>query len=287
MSGLYNPNFSPSPVRAAAASAQIRGTPSSEMDSQYLSELLAERQKLGPFMQVLPTCNRLLNQEILRVSGMLSNQGFGDFDRLRHRSPSPMAPSNLMSNVPGTGLGGWNGLQQERLCGTPGMTMDWQVAPASPTSYTVRRILRLEIPVDTFPNFNFVGRLLGPRGNSLKRVEATTGCRVFIRGTGSIKDPDKEEKLRGKPGYEHLYEPLHILIEADLPANIVDIRLRQAQEIIEELLKPVDESQDYVKKQQLRELALLNSNLREESPGPSGSVSPFNSGGMKRAKTGR
>lgn len=49
----------------------------------------------------------------------------------------------------------------------------------------------------------------------------------------------KEEKLRGKPGYEHLYEPLHILIEADLPANIVDIRLRQAQEIIEELLKPV------------------------------------------------
>ena len=49
----------------------------------------------------------------------------------------------------------------------------------------------------------------------------------------------KEEKLRGRPGYEHLNEPLHILIEADLPANIVDIRLRQAQEIIEELLKPV------------------------------------------------
>lgn len=62
---------------------------------------------------------------------------------------------------------------------------------------------------------------------------------MFIRGKGSIKDPDKEEKLRGRPGYEHLNEPLHILIEADLPANIVDMRLRQAQEIIEELLKPV------------------------------------------------
>lgn len=49
----------------------------------------------------------------------------------------------------------------------------------------------------------------------------------------------QEDKLRGRPGYEHLNEPLHILIEADLPANIVDIRLRQAQEIIEELLKPV------------------------------------------------
>ncbi|RXH82038.1 hypothetical protein DVH24_036379 [Malus domestica] len=310
MSGLYNPNFSP----ARAASPQIRSTP--DVDSQYLSELLAEHQKLGPFMQVLPICSRLLNQalppfmerllpslepetyrswakalaiapKILRVSGMMSNQGFGDFDRMRHRSPSPMASSNLISNVTGTGMGGWNGLPQERLGGPHGMTMDWQGAPASPSSYTVKRILRLEIPVDTYPNFNFVGRLLGPRGNSLKRVEATTGCRVYIRGKGSIKDPDKEEKLRGRPGYEHLNEPLHILIEADLPANVVDLRLRQAQEIIEELLKPVDESQDFIKRQQLRELALLNSNFREESPGPSGSVSPFNSSGMKRAKTGR
>lgn len=36
-----------------------------------------------------------------------------------------------------------------------------------------------------------MGRILGPRGNSLKRVEASTGCRVFIRGKGSIKDADK------------------------------------------------------------------------------------------------
>ncbi|CAI9097153.1 OLC1v1033507C1 [Oldenlandia corymbosa var. corymbosa] len=231
--GMYNPNFSP----ARAVSPQIR---TSDVDSnQYLSELLAEHQKLGPFMQVLPICSRLLNQEILRVSGMVPNQGFGDLDRLRHRSPSPMASSNLMPNIAGSGISGWNGLPQERLGGTPGMTMDWQGAPASPSSYTVKRILRLEIPVDTYPNFNFVGRLLGPRGNSLKRVEATTGCRVYIRGKGSIKDPDKEEKLRGRPGYEHLNEPLHILIEADLPASVVDIRLRQAQEIIEELLKPV------------------------------------------------
>ena len=39
--------------------------------------------------------------------------------------------------------------------------------------------------------FNFIGRLLGPRGNLLKRIEATTGCHVFIRGKGSIKDPGK------------------------------------------------------------------------------------------------
>ncbi|KAI3874671.1 hypothetical protein MKW98_010339 [Papaver atlanticum] len=279
MSGLYSHNFSP----ARAVSPQIRNTP--DIDSQYLTELLAEHQKLGPFMQVLPICSRLLNQEIIRVSG---NQGFNEFDRMQHGSPSPMVSSNHMSNVGGSGLGGWNSLQQERLGGPQGMTMDWQGAPASPSSYIVKKILRLEIPVDSYPNFNFVGRLLGPRGNSLKRVEASTGCRVYIRGKGSIKDPGKEDKLRGRPGYEHLNDPLHILVEAELPVNIIDTRLRQAQEIIEELLKPVDESQDLYKRQQLRELALLNSNFREESPRPpSGSVSPFGSSGMKRAKTGR
>ncbi|KAJ0539475.1 putative K domain-containing protein [Helianthus annuus] len=73
-----------------------------------------------------------------------------------------------------------------------GLPMDqWNAAPASPSSFITKRILRLDIPVNNFPNFNFVGRLLGPRGNSLKRVEASTGCRVFIRGQGSIKDPEK------------------------------------------------------------------------------------------------
>lgn len=45
--------------------------------------------------------------------------------------------------------------------------------------------------------------------------------------------------MRGRPGYEHLNDPLHIIIEAELPANIVDMRLRQAKQIIEELLKPM------------------------------------------------
>ena len=41
--------------------------------------------------------------------------------------------------------------------------------------------------------------------------------------------------MRDKPGYEHLNEPLHILVEADLPANIIDPRLDSMQ----------DESQDF------------------------------------------
>ncbi|KAH6766097.1 RNA-binding KH domain-containing protein [Perilla frutescens var. hirtella] len=289
MSSLYPQNLNFSPARNIP-SPHLRSNPDAE--SQYLTEMLAERQKLGPFMQVLPICSRLLDQEILRVSGRISNHGFNDYDRLQRGSPNPVPSLDVMPDVGGKSLGSWNGncwnnmQHEQRLGGPQGMTIDWK-PPGSPSSFLVKRVLRLDIPVERYPNFNFVGRLLGPRGNSLKRVEASTGCRVFIRGKGSIKDADKEESLRGKPGYEHLNEPLHILIEAEaaeVPASVVDVRLKQAKDIIEELLKPVDESQDMYKRQQLRELAMLN-NIKEESPQPRGSVSPFNSSGLKRPKT--
>ncbi|KAB5521976.1 hypothetical protein DKX38_026295 [Salix brachista] len=158
----------------------------------------------------------------------------------------------------------------------PSSAQNWLSSQGSSSGLIVKRTIRVDIPVDKYPNYNFVGRLLGPRGNSLKRVEASTECRVLIRGRGSIKDPAREDMMRGKPGYEHLNEPLHILVEGELPVEIVDARLMQAHEILEDLLKPVDESQDYYKKQQLRELAMLNGTFREEGSPMSGSVSPFN-----------
>lgn len=293
----YSPAGGPSPhynsmSMSMAMSMPMRNpaTPqdheSSSNSSRYLTELLAERQKLGPFMQVLPICSRLLNQEIVRLSTLVSNQGFVDHDRIEHGSP--MASAGLLSNGGAMmDLGGWSGLQTERMSISQATSMGWHGAPAGSINPVVKTVLRMDVPADKFPHFNFVGRLLGPRGNSLKRVEATTGCRVFIRGRGSVKDSAKEEKLKDKPGYEHLNEPLHVLIEAELPANIIDARMKQAFEIIDDLLKPVDESHDYFKKQQLRELAMLNGTLREDSPHMSGSVSPFNNAGMKRAKTGR
>ncbi|KAL3517938.1 hypothetical protein ACH5RR_020527 [Cinchona calisaya] len=283
MSSLYTQNLNFSPARTISPVVRTN----SDVESQYFTELLAERQKLVPFMQVLPICNRLLNQEILRVSGMISDQGISDYDRLLRGSPSLVPAIDIIQNVGAKGLGVFpNSPQPEWLGGPDGMTIDWQAAGGNPSLYVVKRVMRLDIPVDRYPNFNFVGRLLGPRGNSLKRVEASTGCRVFIRGKGSIKDPDKEESLRGRQGYEHLNDPLHVLIEAELPVNIIDVRLNQAREILEELLKPVDESQDLYKRQQLRELAMLNNSFKEESPQPRGSLSPFSSSGMKRAKTG-
>ncbi|KAF9608519.1 hypothetical protein IFM89_009885 [Coptis chinensis] len=270
-------------------------SPSLDRDSngRYLAELLAERQKLAPFMQILPLCTRLLNQEIIRASGLVPNPNFVDHDRIEHESP--LRSTVQHSNGGLMDLEGWSVMQAEMFLKMV-FFKEWEhfkrlewvgtAPPGFQNSPVLKKVIRLDVPVDKFPNFNFVGRLLGPRGNSLKRVEATTQCRVYIRGRGSVKDSVKEEKLRDKPGYEHLNEPLHVLVEAEFPADLIEPRLNQAIAILEDLLKPVDESLDHYKKQQLRELAMINGTLREESPSMSPSMSPFNTAGMKRAKTG-
>jgi len=39
--------------------------------------------------------------------------------------------------------------------------------------------------------FNFVGRILGPRGMTAKQLEQETGCKIMIRGKGSMRDKNK------------------------------------------------------------------------------------------------
>ncbi|KZV27612.1 RNA-binding KH domain-containing-like, partial [Dorcoceras hygrometricum] len=227
----------------------------------------------------------LFGAEISRVSALLGNAAILEQNGIE--DASPQASRGIYSN----GVANVNRWASPFQTEMPGLmqsssAQSWLGSQDSSSGLIVKQTIRVDVPVDQYPNFNFVGRLLGPRGNSLKRVEATTDCRVLIRGRGSIKDPMREEMMRGKPGYEHLNEPLHILVEAELPVEIIDSRLMQAREIIEDLLKPMDESEDFFKKQQLRELAMLNGTLREEGSQMSGSVSPFhNSLGMKRAKT--
>ncbi|KAL0754647.1 hypothetical protein Bca101_092315 [Brassica carinata] len=255
---------------------------------RYLAELLQERKKLAPFLQVMPHCCRLLNQEIRKISSL------SDLDRYESGSPFRSLGQPINGKID---LDGWPMMQGEDNFhlqrGSPFRApppVGWVGMPGLHPPPIVKRIIRLDVPVDKFPTYNFVGRILGPRGNSLKRVEQATHCRVFIRGRGSVKDTVKEEKLKGKPGYEHLCEPLHILIEAELPEDIVHSRLEHAVHFLESLLMPMDESMDHYKREQLKELAVLNGTLREESPSLSlspclsPSMSPFNS---KRAKTGQ
>ena len=68
-------------------------------------------------------------------------------------------------------------------------------------------------------------------GREMYCLQITTDCHS--------KKSLQEENLREKPGYAHLSEPLHVLIEAEQPANMIDAQSSYALEMIEDLLKPV------------------------------------------------
>lgn len=43
--------------------------------------------------------------------------------------------------------------------------------------------------------YNFVGRILGPRGLTAKQLEAETGCKIMVRGKSSMRDKKKVRVL--------------------------------------------------------------------------------------------
>ncbi|CAN4097238.1 unnamed protein product [Withania somnifera] len=117
---------------------------------------------------------------------------------------------------------------------------------------------KLYIPMKEYPGYNFIGLIIGPRGNTQKRMEKETGAKIVIRGKGSVKEGRFQQKgnLKHDPTEN---EDLHVLVEADTQES-----LEAAAAMLEKLLQPVDEVLNEHKRQQLRELAALNGTIRDE-----------------------
>jgi len=49
-------------------------------------------------------------------------------------------------------------------------------------------VQEVPIPQEEHPEINFVGLLIGPRGNTLKSLVKDTGAKIIIRGKGSVKE---------------------------------------------------------------------------------------------------
>ena len=75
---------------------------------------------------------------------------------------------------------------------------------------------KVYIPVKEFPEINFFGLLVGPRGNSLKKMEKESGAKISIRGKGSVK----EGKARPDQYAEDAEEDLHCLVLADTDEKV-------------------------------------------------------------------
>ncbi|KAF5743608.1 branchpoint-bridging protein [Tripterygium wilfordii] len=117
---------------------------------------------------------------------------------------------------------------------------------------------KLYIPMKEFPGYNFIGLIIGPRGNTQKRMERETGGKIVIRGKGSVKEGRLQQKRDLKPDPSE-NEDLHVLVEADTQES-----LDAAVGMVKKLLQPVDEVLNEHKRQQLRELAALNGTIRDE-----------------------
>ncbi|XP_043473047.1 protein held out wings isoform X7 [Leptopilina heterotoma] len=124
---------------------------------------------------------------------------------------------------------------------------------------------KVYVPVKEHPDFNFVGRILGPRGMTAKQLEQETGCKIMVRGKGSMRDKKKEEQNRGKPNWEHLTDELHVLLTVEDTENRATLKLARAVEEVKKLLVPVADGEDELKKRQLMELAIINGTYRDSN----------------------
>ncbi|CAH1764235.1 1451_t:CDS:2, partial [Entrophospora sp. SA101] len=118
---------------------------------------------------------------------------------------------------------------------------------------------KVYIPAKEFPEINFIGLLIGPRGNTLKKMETESGAKISIRGKGSVKEGKSRTDAAANSNQD---EDLHCLVTADTEEKVT-IAVKMIDKIIENSAS-VPEGQNELKRQQLRELAALNGTLRDD-----------------------
>ncbi|GAW81794.1 hypothetical protein, conserved [Plasmodium gonderi] len=120
---------------------------------------------------------------------------------------------------------------------------------APPNYKPIKKIRKIEIPIDKYPEYNFMGLIIGPRGCNHKRLEAESGAQISIRGKGTLKEGKKTD---------HQTEieanmPKHVHISADSEECV-----EKAVSLITPLLDPFHPLHDEYKKKGLEQLALVN-----------------------------
>jgi len=104
---------------------------------------------------------------------------------------------------------------------------------------------KIFIPTEQYPGFNFVGRLLGPKGSTLKELVHSTKTKISILGKGSSKDKAKEEELSKSddPEHAHYKEALHVLVQAKAPKIVAHRRMSFALKELYHFMVPRDDRQ--------------------------------------------
>lgn len=99
----------------------------------------------------------------------------------------------------------------------------------------VNKEAKIYIPVE-YPGYNFVGLILGPEGNTQKRLEEETGTKITIKGgMGDAKEAKIQNVDLAEKKVETVNEDLHVHISADTYEKI-----DAAIALLDLLMTPVD-----------------------------------------------
>jgi len=121
----------------------------------------------------------------------------------------------------------------------------------------VRVSTKVLVPVKQHPKFNFVGKLLGPRGSSLKQLQSISMTKMAILGRGSMRNQAQEEELRSSsdPKHSHLGEDLHVEISTFASPSEAHARLAFALSEVRAYMIP--DSNDQIRQQQMRDIKMI------------------------------
>lgn len=128
-----------------------------------------------------------------------------------------------------------------------------------PTKFTEK----VYVPVNDYPNVSLIGQILGPRGNSLKSMNAESGANIVIRGRGSVKEGRRSDCTGKQIHSNHdQREPLHCLITADSQQKV-----NKAKELLQTVISNAAHTSEWDnerKRQQMRDLATINGTFRDD-----------------------
>lgn len=111
--------------------------------------------------------------------------------------------------------------------------------------------LKINVPVNEYPDINFLGLLIGPKGATQKHIQVISGAKILLRGKGA----------KGGNGGPEDDEDLHVIIEGN------DDSIEKAKIEIEKILFNPKEALK-LKSDQLSKLAEERSGISSYQPAP-------------------
>ena len=110
------------------------------------------------------------------------------------------------------------------------------------------RQTRIPVPVAEYPGYNFLGRIVGPRGMTVKYMEKESCCSIQVRGKGTQR-----------PGQKDPTDDMHVLVTFAGPSELAEEAISHAERLVHAVMvPPANDMHDRFKLAQLKALAIYN-----------------------------